>query len=862
MLQKIFIKEHEDLILANGYSLEEFEDLPGNNQADYIEYWKDQDKKKRRSEIYHNYEEASLKMLGNYLQDTERQKALKDFKSQMAKEVEDKKQGKLGEGKELIQRTRLEWNREKIMYFFRDEQPNKDQTSSEPQQRSIFDLRNVKKRINKKEMLKALEEKQRMYSERFNKRSVFEYTDERRESPENLNGKAVSIVGDLKQQHQPRLDEELLYGQFSDSDHGSYQYQSNSSSKASDKEVDDKETNVLLNKPAELDEFEKMLAQGLSAISKQPVVAVAAIKRTQTVAQEPKPLRPSKPSLAPGVSKNIPRQGTQKPRKPKNSKPTFKELQDDDVSDEQAVGTLEDQSQTSSKHPQSPFKRTKDDIQAQMHKLKTLFDDEDDEDQLFSSSQNQASSPTQNAAYTVSQRVSTHHPTTSQREIPLHSTNENNMQPDSSEVLCWLDEEEGYLSDVRQHRTLEMRELGDGMDPLDGPGSPATSQSGEGVLRGFSDGGLPHPEQSPLLFRPEYELKAGIGKKMQMLQAEFMDKKVPSVSDLISDPLDSLKQLLDLFGIPYVESPGEAEAQCARLEIEGKVDGVITEDSDAFLFGSKRVIRGLFGSGGNPEEFTLNQIELELGFSREQLIMLALFLGCDYAIGIHGVGIVNAVEIVDAYGTLDALSRFKKWAEKPDYWMDKSVYEESRRAHPTEYQYMLKHRNYKKEWTLPDEFPSSKVVDAFMNPDVTISHPIEYKLFDVNKVIEFATKAFQFSGEGFTMWKEALRQEYERRTKPQQSIEDFYKPVHYKFKIKSTRLQTSLLNLKTNKINEGLADIEQSLLSNMSIQQDSNPKKQVNSRASTKLRREEFDTGSERSSDSQDYKPVKKPKLK
>lgn len=42
-----------------------------------------------------------------------------------------------------------------------------------------------------------------------------------------------------------------------------------------------------------------------------------------------------------------------------------------------------------------------------------------------------------------------------------------------------------------------------------------------------------------------------------------------------------------MFGLPYIIAPMEAEAQCAWLNKEGLVDGVVTDDNDAFLFGAK-----------------------------------------------------------------------------------------------------------------------------------------------------------------------------------------------------------------------------------------------------------------------------------
>ena len=49
-------------------------------------------------------------------------------------------------------------------------------------------------------------------------------------------------------------------------------------------------------------------------------------------------------------------------------------------------------------------------------------------------------------------------------------------------------------------------------------------------------------------------------------------------------------------------------------------------------------------------------LQRELGLSRPKLVAMALLLGSDYTDGVHGVGIVNASEIVNSFCRWDPLT--------------------------------------------------------------------------------------------------------------------------------------------------------------------------------------------------------------
>lgn len=139
--------------------------------------------------------------------------------------------------------------------------------------------------------------------------------------------------------------------------------------------------------------------------------------------------------------------------------------------------------------------------------------------------------------------------------------------------------------------------------------------------------------------------------------------------------LISFQVMLRLYGIPYITAPMEAEAQCAELALLNLVDGVITDDSDVFLFGAKLCYKNMFNDSKYVECYLSHELDRELALDRDRLVTLAFLLGSDYTLGLPGVGYVTAMEVMAEFpGKGDeGLIEFRNWWLKVQAGKDTDV---------------------------------------------------------------------------------------------------------------------------------------------------------------------------------------------
>jgi len=181
------------------------------------------------------------------------------------------------------------------------------------------------------------------------------------------------------------------------------------------------------------------------------------------------------------------------------------------------------------------------------------------------------------------------------------------------------------------------------------------------------------------------------------------------------------KKLLDAMGVPSIQAPSEGEAQCALICKNEDADYSGSQDYDALMFSSPRLIRNLSITGKRklprqeayieikPEIIELDKVLSSLGITKEQLIILGILVGTDYnPQGVKGVGPKTALKMVKEHKTLDKVLEQLEWKFNVD---------------------------------------AIKIYEFFLNPPVTDKYKIEWKQPDKDKLMELMVEEHDFSHE-------------------------------------------------------------------------------------------------------------------
>jgi len=178
------------------------------------------------------------------------------------------------------------------------------------------------------------------------------------------------------------------------------------------------------------------------------------------------------------------------------------------------------------------------------------------------------------------------------------------------------------------------------------------------------DGKPPALKMKELVKRKELKLKAQ-EKYDALVEVEEVNESVIDEMNKMAkrnvtitpEQINDTKRLLDCMGIPWIQAPSEAEAQCAKLVSSGKVHATGTEDMDCLTFGSTIMLKNLTDSKKNVIEISLAHVLNDMKLTREQFVDFCILCGCDYTESIKGIGPKRGLALIRKFKTIEEIAK-------------------------------------------------------------------------------------------------------------------------------------------------------------------------------------------------------------
>jgi 5'-3' exonuclease len=135
----------------------------------------------------------------------------------------------------------------------------------------------------------------------------------------------------------------------------------------------------------------------------------------------------------------------------------------------------------------------------------------------------------------------------------------------------------------------------------------------------------------------------------------FIQKMKRQLFTVTPQDIEESKKILTILDVPFFNAPLEAETTCADLCIQGKVDAVLSEDTDVLAYGAP-----LFLSKIDTRSNTCLQIEYsdmlkEMDMNTDQFLDFCIMCGTDYNKNIHKIGPKKAESMIKKYGSIEGV---------------------------------------------------------------------------------------------------------------------------------------------------------------------------------------------------------------
>jgi len=135
----------------------------------------------------------------------------------------------------------------------------------------------------------------------------------------------------------------------------------------------------------------------------------------------------------------------------------------------------------------------------------------------------------------------------------------------------------------------------------------------------------------------------------------MVEKMRKQLFHISKEDFDTTKKLFQILDVPYLDAPLEAETTCADLAKTGKVDAVLSEDTDLLAYGAPVFLSKINTSEGTCIQVDYSELLEAMDMSASEFLDFCIMCGTDYNKNIFKIGPAKAYNLIKKYGSIEGV---------------------------------------------------------------------------------------------------------------------------------------------------------------------------------------------------------------
>jgi len=142
----------------------------------------------------------------------------------------------------------------------------------------------------------------------------------------------------------------------------------------------------------------------------------------------------------------------------------------------------------------------------------------------------------------------------------------------------------------------------------------------------------------------DIKAKKKAGEDVKKLEKEYQAMKRKCIS-ISRDDIINLKNMFNIFNVPYIQADSEADLLCCELFKQKIVDACMSNDMDFLPSGCGKLVRN-YNLSDVVSVYDLDVILEKLNLNYEQFVDFCILCGCDYSPKIPRLGAITAFNLI------------------------------------------------------------------------------------------------------------------------------------------------------------------------------------------------------------------------